>query len=193
MADLAVRAEARYNENTSLLMREIGQATGMSPKKLEHLMIGYTGTIGSYVMAAADGLIRAMSPGESAAWRADEIPVVKAFYRGSAPAKSTQQMDQFYSMLDEVNKLKRTIDQYRKEGMTDEAKALLDEQGGILRARGNLTNTQTLIRQLRNEMELIQRSKVLTSDQKRERLDKLMARRNRLVASTVKHGLPMWD
>ncbi|SIQ71566.1 Methyltransferase small domain-containing protein [Aeromonas sp. RU39B] len=192
MADLAVRAEARYNENTSLLMREIGQATGMSPKKLEHLMIGYTGTIGSYVMAAADGLIRAMSPGESAAWRADEIPVVKAFYRGSAPAKSTQQMDQFYSMLDEVNKLKRTIDQYRKEGMTDEAKALLDEQGGILRARGNLTNTQTLIRQLRNEMELIQRSKVLTSDQKRERLDKLMARRNRLVASTVKHGFPMW-
>ncbi|SIR40615.1 hypothetical protein SAMN05880558_11346 [Aeromonas sp. RU39B] len=193
MADLAVRAEARYNENTSLLMRELGQATGMSPKKLEHLMIGYTGTIGSYVMAAADGLIRAMSPGESAAWRADEIPVVKAFYRGSAPAKSTQQMDQFYSMLDEVNKLKRTVDQYRKEGMTDEAKALLDEQGAILRARSNMSRTQQQIRQLRNEMELIQRDRVLTSDQKRDRLDKLMSKRNALVAESVKRNQPLWE
>ena len=40
-------------------------------QKLEHLLIGYTGTIGSYVMATADGLIRASRPGESASWRAD--------------------------------------------------------------------------------------------------------------------------
>lgn len=63
--DLNVQAEARYNEQTSLLMRELGELTGFSPKQLEHLVIGYTGTMGSYVMAAADGLIRASRPGES--------------------------------------------------------------------------------------------------------------------------------
>lgn len=60
--ELAVKAEARYNEQTSLLMRELEEISGLSPKQLEHLLIGYTGTMGSYVMAAADGLIRAAKP-----------------------------------------------------------------------------------------------------------------------------------
>ncbi|WP_303847634.1 LPD38 domain-containing protein, partial [Aeromonas sobria] len=111
--DLAVMAEARYDEQTSLLMRELGELSGFSPKQLEHLVIGYTGTIGGYVMATADGLIRASRPGESASWRADEIPLVKAVYRGTGPAKSTQHMEEFYRMLNEVNQLKRTVDQYR--------------------------------------------------------------------------------
>jgi len=84
-----VRAEARYNEQTSLLMREFGDLSGFFPKQLEHLRIGYTGTMGSYVLVAADGLIRAGRPGESASWRADEIPLVKAVYRGTRLANPT--------------------------------------------------------------------------------------------------------
>ncbi|MGL5072306.1 MAG: LPD38 domain-containing protein, partial [Aeromonas salmonicida] len=137
--DLAVRAEARYNEQTSLLMRELGEVSGLSPKQLEHLVIGFTGTMGSYVMAAADGMIRAGTPGESASWRADEIPLVKAVYRGTGPAKSTQHMEEFYRMLNEVNQLKRTVDQYRSEGLTDKANELLEEQGGILKSRRSLS------------------------------------------------------
>ncbi|WP_050490061.1 LPD38 domain-containing protein [Aeromonas jandaei] len=191
--DLAVKAEARYNEQTSLMMRELGEAMGMSPKKLEHLLIGYTGTIGGYVMAAADGLIRASQPGESASWRADEIPLVKAVYRGTGPAKSTQHMEQFYQMLNEVNQLKRTVDQYRSEGLTDKAKELLDEQGGILRSRSSLSRTQQQIRVLRNNIELLQRDKVLSADEKRRRIDALLARRNDLVYRAVTNNLKNWE
>lgn len=35
-------------------------------------------------------------------------------------------------MLNEVNQLKRTVDQYRSEGLTDRANELLEEQGGDL-------------------------------------------------------------
>lgn len=191
--DLAVKAEARYNEQTSLMMRELGEAMGMSPKKLEHLLIGYTGTIGGYVMAAADGLIRASQPGESASWRADEIPLVKAVYRGTGPAKSTQHMEQFYQMLNEVNQLKRTVDQYRSEGLTDKAKELLDEQGGILRSRSSLSRTQQQIRVLRNNIELLQRDKVLSADEKRRRIDALLARRNDLVYRAVTNNRKNWE
>ncbi|TNI07429.1 hypothetical protein CF104_03905 [Aeromonas jandaei] len=191
--DLAVKAEARYNEQTSLMMRELGEAMGMSPKKLEHLLIGYTGTIGGYVMAAADGLIRASQPGESASWRADEIPLVKAVYRGTGPATSTQHMEQFYQMLNEVNQLKRTVDQYRSEGLTDKAKELLDEQGRILRSRSSLSRTQQQIRVLRNNIELLQRDKVLSADEKRRRIDALLARRNDLVYRAVTNNLKNWE
>ncbi|ELI6443040.1 hypothetical protein RRM56_000647 [Aeromonas salmonicida subsp. salmonicida] len=191
--DLAVKAEARYNEQTSLIMRELGEAMGMSPKKLEHLLIGYTGTIGGYVMATADGLIRAAQPGESASWRADEIPLVKAVYRGTGPAKSTQHMEEFYRMLNEVNQLKRTVDQYRSEGLTDKANELLDEQGGILKSRSSLSRTQQQVRVVRNRIELLQRDRVLSADEKRRRIDELLSRRNDLVYQAVNNNRKNWE
>lgn len=190
--DLNVQAEARYNEQTSLLMRELGELTGFSPKQLEHLVIGYTGTMGSYVMAAADGLIRAARPGESASWRADEIPLVKAVYRGTGPAKSTQHMEEFYRMLNEVNQLKRTVDQYRSEGLTDKARELLEEQGGILKARRSLSRTQQQVRVVRNKIELIQRDRTLTAEEKRRRIDEMLARRNDLVYLAVNKNRLLW-
>ncbi len=191
--DLNVQAEARYNEQTSLLMRELGELTGFSPKQLEHLVIGYTGTMGSYVMAAADGLIRAFRPGESASWRADEIPLVKAVYRGTGPAKSTQHMEEFYRMLNEVNQLKRTVDQYRSEGLTDKARELLEEQGGILKARRSLSRTQQQVRVVRNKIELIQRDRTLTAEEKRRRIDEMLARRNDLVYLAVNKNKANWE
>ncbi|MFQ2209941.1 LPD38 domain-containing protein [Aeromonas caviae] len=191
--DLAVKAEARYNEQTSLLMRELGELSGLSPKQLEHLVIGYTGTMGSYVMATADGLIRAGTPGESASWRADEIPLVKAVYRGSGPAKSTQHMEEFYRMLNEVNQLKRTVDQYRSEGLTDKANELLEEQGGILKSRRSLSRTQQQVRVVRNKIELIQRDRTLTAEEKRRRIDELLARRNDLVYQAVNKNKANWE
>lgn len=191
--DLNVRAEARYNEQTSLLMRELGELTGFSPKQLEHLVIGYTGTMGSYVMAAADGLIRAARPGESASWRADEIPLVKAVYRGTGPAKSTQHMEEFYRMLNEVNQLKRTVDQYRSEGLTDKANELLEEQGGILKSRRSLSRTQQQVRVVRNKIELIQRDRTLAAEEKRRRIDEMLARRNDLVYQAVNRNKANWE
>ena len=191
--DLAVKAEARYNEQTSLLMRELGELSGFSPKQLEHLVIGYTGTMGSYVMAAADGLIRAARPGESASWRADEIPLVKAVYRGTGPAKSTQHMEEFYRMLNEVNQLKRTVDQYRSEGLIDKANELLDEQGGILKARRSLSRTQQQVRVVRNKIELIQRDRTMNAEEKRRRIDELLARRNDLVYQAVNKNKANWE
>lgn len=191
--DLNVRAEARYNEQTSLLMRELGELTGFSPKQLEHLVIGYTGTMGSYVMAAADGLIRAARPGESASWRADEIPLVKAVYRGTGPAKSTQHMEEFYRMLNEVNQLKRTVDQYRSEGLTDKASELLEEQGGILKSRRSLSRTQQQVRVVRNKIELIQRDRTLAAEEKRRRIDEMLARRNDLVYQAVNKNKANWE
>ncbi|WP_421279895.1 LPD38 domain-containing protein [Aeromonas taiwanensis] len=191
--DLAVMAEARYNEQTSLLMRELGELTGFSPKQLEHLVVGYTGTMGSYVMAAADGVIRAARPGESASWRADEIPLVKAVYRGTGPAKSTQHMEEFYRMLNEVNQLKRTVDQYRSEGLTDKANELLEEQGGILKSRRSLSRTQQQVRVVRNKIELIQRDRTMAAEEKRRRIDELLARRNDLAYQAVNKNRENWE
>ena len=187
MSDLNVAPEARYDERTSLLMRELGQITGLSPKKLEHIVTGYTGTIGAYVVGICDAIVRASGDyGAAPAIRADQIPVLKSIYQGSAPAKSSQAMTDFYQLLDEANQVYSTIRQYQKEGRMGDAQEMLEENRNKLAGRKTMTNAQKQFRQIRNEMELIQRDRNLNSDEKRERIDRLLSKRNNFAAKLIK-------
>ncbi|WP_395756051.1 hypothetical protein OT793_17715 [Edwardsiella ictaluri] len=51
---------ARYDQRTSLLARQAGEQFGWSPKKIDHLITGYTGTLGAYVLGAMDIVLRGM-------------------------------------------------------------------------------------------------------------------------------------
>ncbi|EMG5798157.1 hypothetical protein V5D85_000472, partial [Yersinia enterocolitica] len=121
MADSNLMAGARYNDQTSLLMREVGEATNMSPKMLDHIVMGYTGSLGGYVMGATNLLMRNLKDyGETPAMRLDELPVIKSFFRGSDPAKSTQFTEDFYRMMTEANQINSTINSFRKQGRGDD-------------------------------------------------------------------------
>ncbi|WP_435130930.1 LPD38 domain-containing protein [Plesiomonas shigelloides] len=190
MSDLNVRPEARYNENTSETLRAVGDMTGMSPKKMEHLVRGYFGTLGMWVMGIADMVTRNLSSayGDAPAWRKDDIAIVGSFYRGNAPAKSTQFMTEFYDVLQKAEQLNSTVRQYRQEGRHQEADAILSDEKNmiLLRQRKPLTGIQKQIRQLKAQIELVQRDRSLSPAEKRERIDRMMAARNKLVSQAVK-------
>ena len=84
------------------------------------------------------------------------------------------------------------MDQYRSEGLTDKASELLTEQGGILKSRRSLSRTQQQVRVVRNRIELIQRDKTMGAEEKRQRIDELLTRRNDLVYQAVKNNQKNW-
>lgn len=186
MADSNLMAGARYNDQTSLLMREVGEATNMSPKMLDHIVMGYTGSLGGYVMGATNLLMRNLKDyGETPAMRLDEMPVIKSFFRGSDPAKSTQFTEDFYRMMTEANQINSTINSFRKQGRGDDASELIEENRGKLSQRQGLTATQKQVKALNAQIEMMRRDRILTADQKREKIDRLMATRNKLVQQAV--------
>ncbi|EPO8473169.1 LPD38 domain-containing protein [Yersinia enterocolitica] len=194
MADSNLMAGARYNDQTSLLMREIGEATNMSPKMLDHIVMGYTGSLGSYVMGATNLLMRNLKDyGETPAMRLDEMPVVKSFFRGSDPAKSTQFTEDFYRMMTEANQINSTINSFRKQGRGDDASELIEENRGKLSQRQGLTATQKQVKALNAQIEMMRRDRILTADQKREKIDRLMATRNKLVQQAVERVNPYFN
>ncbi|RLM26485.1 hypothetical protein BIY29_05340 [Brenneria alni] len=194
MADSNLIAGARYNDQTSLLMREIGEATNLSPKMLDHIITGYTGTLGAYILGATNIVMRNLGDsGESPSLRLDEMPVIKAFARGSDPAKSTQFTEDFYRMMTQANQINSTINDYRKQGRQDNANELLQENKGKLSQRRALTATQKQVKQLNAQIELTRADRILTSEQKRERIDRLMAKRNKLVQLAVERVNPYFD
>ncbi|WP_145576573.1 LPD38 domain-containing protein [Yersinia mollaretii] len=194
MADSNLMAGARYNDQTSLLMREVGEATNMSPKMLDHIVMGYTGSLGGYVMGATNLLMRNLKDyGETPAMRLDEMPVIKSFFRGSDPAKSTQFTEDFYRMMTEANQINSTINSFRKQGRGDDASELIEENRGKLSQRQGLTATQKQVKALNAQIEMMRRDRILTADQKREKIDRLMATRNKLVQQTVERVNPYFN
>ncbi|HHH1657081.1 TPA: LPD38 domain-containing protein [Yersinia enterocolitica] len=194
MADSNLIAGARYNDQTSLLMREIGEATNMSPKMLDHIVMGYTGSLGGYVMGATNLLMRNLKDyGETPAMRLDELPVIKSFFRGSDPAKSTQFTEDFYRMMTEANLINSTINSFRKQGRGDDANELIEENRGKLSQRQGLTATQKQVKALNAQIEMMRRDRILTADQKREKIDRLMATRNKLVQQAVERVNPYFN
>ncbi|MDA5543330.1 LPD5 domain-containing protein [Yersinia rochesterensis] len=194
MADSNLMAGARYNDQTSLLMREIGEATNMSPKMLDHIVMGYTGSLGGYVMGATNLLMRNLKDyGETPAMRLDELPVIKSFFRGSDPAKSTQFTEDFYRMMTEANQINSTINSFRKQGRGDDANELIEDNRGKLSQRQGLTATQKQVKALNAQIEMMRRDRILTADQKREKIDRLMATRNKLVQQAVERVNPYFN
>ncbi|WP_067486866.1 LPD38 domain-containing protein [Dickeya sp. CSL RW240] len=194
MADSNLIAAARYNDQTSLLMREIGAATGLSPKMLDHIVQGYTGTLGAYVLGATNIVARQFSDaGETPALRLDELPVIKSFLRGSDPAKSTQFADDFYRMMNQANQISRTINAYREQGRKDDASTLKTESAGLLSKRKMMTETQKAVRQLNDRIEMVRIDRTLSADEKRERINRMMAQRNTLYQQAVERVNPYFD
>ncbi|MBS0056974.1 LPD38 domain-containing protein [Yersinia sp. Marseille-Q3913] len=194
MADSNLMAGARYNDQTSLLMREVGEATNMSPKMLDHIVMGYTGSLGGYVMGATNLLMRNLKDyGETPAMRLDEMPVIKSFFRGSDPAKSTQFTEDFYRMMTEANQINSTINSFRKQGHADDANELIEKNRGKLSQRQGLTATQKQVKALNAQIEMMRRDRILTADQKREKIDRLMATRNKLVQQAVERVNPYFN
>lgn len=194
MSDANLIAKARYDDRTSMIAREIGELTGMSPKQIDHVVQGYTGSLGGYIMGATDFVLR--RTGDSGAVpsaRMDELPVIKSFFRGNDPAKSTHFSEDFYKMMTEASEVYSTVRDYRKQGRIDDANELAQENSGKLAARKVLNHTQQQVRQLNQQIEMIKASKTLTADEKRERIDRAFDARNKVVQMVVQRVRPDFD
>jgi hypothetical protein len=196
MGDEGRLPSARYNAYTSetmrLLSEALPEALGASPKRLEHLVQGYTGAMGMYLLGAADVMVRSLSdmPG-SPAMRIDRLPVVKAFYQ-EQPSMHTKYGTDFYEMLREVEQISKTINAYRKEGRMDDARELQRDNAGKLNARKSLTRTNKALSEIRHEVDAIYRSN-LSPEQKRRRIDQLMTQTNRMMEKIVRKTHPYFS
>jgi hypothetical protein len=189
MSDEGKLASARYNEYTSETMRTLSsvlpEALGASPKRLEHLMHGYTGAMGMYILGASDSLVRVMSGmPESPSMRMDRLPVLKAFYQ-EKPAMHTVYGTQFYDMLRKTEQIQRTINAYKKEGQFEKARELQVENADKLSVRKSLNKTNDKLSDVRKQIDAIYRSE-LSPEQKRSRIDSLMTKQNNTVQAIVK-------
>lgn len=188
LADEGKLSAARYDSRTSEVAKALGQLTGptlgLSPKQIDYLVKGYTGTLGAYVLGASDLVAQQFQDGERPALTARQVPLLSVIYKGSNPG-STQYQTDLYDMVHEADEIYRTARAWRQEGRVDDARELLEDNRDKLRQRGALGLARQQLGNIRAQREQVMRSSTLDAEQKRERLDELQRRENRIAERVV--------
>ncbi|MFG5410367.1 LPD38 domain-containing protein [Piscinibacter sakaiensis] len=187
-ADEGKPPHARYSPRTSDTTRVLAgavpsvfDATGLSPKRLEYLVGGYFGTAGLYALGLSDLLVRQLEgkpPGP--ALRADDIPVVRAFYRVD-PARATVFESDLYKVRQDVEQVFREINALKREGEDAKAAARATEEREKLAARPAVVSATGAIAALNRQRDRIYADRTMSREEKRRRIDELQVKKNAIA------------
>jgi len=171
--------------NTNELASMIGEALNINPMKVEHVMEGYTGTLGSYVWDVVDiGLRKASGDPKKQLpsmpmYR--QFPVIKRFFSAPHGAGYKQQ---FYDLSNEVNKTIGTMDMLKRNGRIDELKSFMHGREDLLAVSKATARMAEKLAKLRRYKEMITTSE-LTPDEKAKRVDEIDALTNAMLEQPV--------
>jgi len=154
---------------TNELAKVMGEFFNISPSKIEHVMRGYTGTLGGYVLTVIDTITRGAtgSPLLPSNFQLSKMPVFNRLLLDLDKSGGYQQ--QFYELRNEVDKAVQTINSLKKQQRFDELSAYRSNMQGVLNVKGQV---RAIDRYLSNW---------------RERRDRLM--RNENISLTVKSDM----
>ena len=166
MEDLA--PQFQYTQSTSQLAKDIGATFGSSPIKIENLIRGYTGTMGTYALQMLDAVYRTQGDDVRASMRLEQMPVIKRFFSGDSGTISA-----YYDLKQEVNTVIRTLNLLEKSGDIDAYMDYMKENGSLYNMRGYINTIDKNMKQVREARKYVNDTKGLSPDEKREQLDSL--------------------
>ena len=183
--------EDQFGPRTSETMRElakimpnvrVGQGAMNSPKQLENLYRGYTGTIGQYLLSATDWMIRQsmdypLPPTPTPA----SHPLYGRFYKGSNPPPRTKYESEFYRMMEKVTSIQQSIGFYERTEIDDDRwDEILDTEAAYINVADDLEDIREDVRELNREEMEIDFDMKMEPDRKRFLIDEIIRERNGL-------------
>ena len=154
--------------STTEVAKNMSKVLGISPIKLDHLMKGYGGTLGVYLLGAVDyGLRDSRLQGDNRAVLAgtdvSQYPIVRRFF-GSEFGGGAK--EDFYEMWDYVKRVEQTAKDLYEDGRTEELENYLVNKRQFLGMRKQLQPTATLLADLRKQRRAILKADLSAAEKK---------------------------
>ena len=161
-----VAPEFQVGPSTSNVAKQLGQALGLSPMKVDHIIKGYTGTIGMYGIDTIDMVLDQFGDSPKPTKRFEQLPVIKRF---AVDAEARGYVTQYYQLKDAVDTTVRTMNLLEKTGESEEYVKYLTKNQGTLAFKDYIRDTEKTMKELR-EARVAIRSSQMTGDEKRDAL-----------------------
>lgn len=179
-------SEERFNKYTTELAKYAGEKSGFSPIKIQHLIDGYAGTVGSYIVGSAAWLFRQARDAPTVpAWRADQIPVIGSTFQSAESAQG--QISEWTQFYYSVNGIGDAIKDAREAKDTKRVERLKRENKKILAVMPKLNRINDKMNKLRTKEDKVWNSRTMDKDKKRDELDKIDRRRKVLLADVKEY------
>ena len=179
----AVLPEQQFRESSSEISKMLGSGLGLSPIKIEALVSGYTGTMGLALMQVLSmGVPTGESP-EKTTKRLSDMPVIGSSFQ---PNDAGGIINAVYERMNDVKKVKTTVDRMLSEGRVAEAKELVSQRSEEF-AQSGVADYFTSNMQQITKYENAIRASNLTGDEKRAKLAEMRQLKIRL-AETVRQA-----
>ena len=172
---------------TNELARLIGEAFNISPAKIEHVLNGYTGTLGGYVLDIVDSLTRTATGSPyipnnifSNPTNFAQYPLIKRLVVDNKKMGGLQQ--QFYELRGEVDRAVSTINNLKREKRFDELRAYKSDVKGLMNVKGRVRAMERYLDNWRRRRDRLMRRTDISVIVKAEMLQDLEAERDKRLA-----------
>jgi hypothetical protein len=176
MEDVAPRFQV--GPGTSNIAAGIGRALNISPLKVDHVIKGYTGTIGMYAIDTLDAVMDQFGDSPKPSKRFEQMPVLKRFL---VDPEARGNVTQYYELKDSVDTVVRTMNLLEKTSESDEYLQYLEENIGTFAIKDYVSDTEKVMKTLR-EAKVAIRSSTMTADEKRDALTEINQAENAITS-----------
>jgi hypothetical protein len=164
MGDVA--PEFQVGPGTSKVAEMLGRQLGMSPMKIDHMLKGYTGTIGVYLVDTTDLIMEQFGTGTKANKRFEQMPVIKRF---TVDPEARGNITGYYELKDSVDTFTRTSNLLEKTSKPEEFLAYVKKIAGVFAVKDYVLDLEKEMKELR-EMRRTITSSSMDGEQKKNLL-----------------------
>lgn len=151
-----VAPEFQVEASTSGLAKRIGKGVGLSPIQIDHLISGYTGTMGMYMVNAMNTIFDTQDDPTRADLRFEQLPVWKRF---ALDKNAKGNVTAYYDLKHSTDEMTRTVNMLERTGNYEEMAKYQTENVKLLA-------TQDYIKVLAKEMKQFQDMKMQVQSSK---------------------------
>jgi len=174
-----VAKEYQVAPNTSEAAKKLGKALGESPIIVDHIMKGYTGSLGMYAIDLIDAVLLSNDASPKPAKRFEQMPVIKRFIVDKE-AKGT--VTAYYELKNSVDEVVRTINLMERTSNVEDMGDYIEKNANLLGMKGYISSVEKQMKVLR-EAAIQIRSSDMSPEEKRESLSAITEAQNAMTAN----------
>lgn len=164
----------QYGHYTSETAKQLGKLMNVSPRKIDHVIYGYTGSLGAEATAALDKIVmRPLAGAEGQTLPSQDFPAdapgLSRFFGRDLDASSADSVLRIYDRLHEVDQAKATLMAMEKRGSAA-ADAYAKDHADVLADVDRAQAVRQQLAGLRGSIDAVFEDKKMTPQEKQQQL-----------------------
>ena len=147
--------------------------------QIDHLIKGYSGTMGMYAVDIIDGILDLNNDSPKVSKRFEQLPVIKRF---ALDPEARGAVTAYYDLKNSVDQTTRTINLLERTGNFEAMGEYYKDNMNLLATKDYMSDLEKDMKEIR-EMKVMVRSSSMSGDDKRDALVSLNRMENQLVAN----------